>query len=197
MDIRQIRVDPRAYRQKYASAIREADEDTGCTIRSSYRLQHSVINCQNSARGMSRKIVEREPKQEEAEAEAQSTNRTEQRRGKKRRPISKQQSWHSPANNHPPCRKSEMRRRRTTSATDVQTRAIRTYGCRREISAVTTWVWRTVVGVGVGGAPCVDVVAGLQLRPLHPVRQQPHPCERRNSAGAASAAARRRGELVV
>jgi hypothetical protein len=32
----------------------------------------------------------------------------------------------------------------------------------------------TVVGVGVAGAPGVDVVAGLDLRPLHPVRQQPH-----------------------
>lgn len=33
---------------------------------------------------------------------------------------------------------------------------------------------RTVVGVGVAGAPGVDVVAGLHLRPLHTVRQQPH-----------------------
>ena len=33
---------------------------------------------------------------------------------------------------------------------------------------------RTVVGVGVAGAPGVDVVAGLDLRPLHPVRQQTH-----------------------
>jgi hypothetical protein len=30
------------------------------------------------------------------------------------------------------------------------------------------------VGVGVAGAPGVDVVAGLHLRPLHAVRQQPH-----------------------
>jgi hypothetical protein len=35
---------------------------------------------------------------------------------------------------------------------------------------------RTVVGVGVAGAPGVDVVAGLDLRPLHPLRQQPHRC---------------------
>jgi hypothetical protein len=34
---------------------------------------------------------------------------------------------------------------------------------------------RTVVGVGVDGPPCVDVVAGPDLRPLHPVGQQPHP----------------------
>jgi len=37
---------------------------------------------------------------------------------------------------------------------------------------------RTVVGVGVAGAPGVDVVAGLDLRPLHPVRQQTHVARR-------------------
>jgi hypothetical protein len=31
------------------------------------------------------------------------------------------------------------------------------------------------VGVGVDGPPRVDVVAGPDLRPLHPVGQQPHP----------------------
>jgi hypothetical protein len=56
---RQIRMDPKAYRQKYAAAVREADEDTDSGIRSSHRLQHSAISCQNSARGMSRKFVER------------------------------------------------------------------------------------------------------------------------------------------
>jgi hypothetical protein len=40
-------------------------------------------------------------------------------------------------------------------------------------------VLRTVVGVGVAGAPGVDVVAGLHLRPLHPLRQQPHRRRRR------------------
>jgi hypothetical protein len=39
---------------------------------------------------------------------------------------------------------------------------------------------RTVVGVGVAGAPGVDVVAGPHLRPLHPVRQQPHRRRRRS-----------------
>lgn len=32
----------------------------------------------------------------------------------------------------------------------------------------------TVVGVGVDGPPGVDVVAGLDLRLLHSLRQQPH-----------------------
>ena len=43
---------------------------------------------------------------------------------------------------------------------------------------------RTVVGVGVAGAPGVDVVAGLDLRPLHPVRQQTHVVSSRPSLPA-------------
>jgi hypothetical protein len=36
-----------------------------------------------------------------------------------------------------------------------------------------------VVGVGVDGPPGVDVIAGPDLRPLHPIRKQPHPRRRR------------------
>lgn len=38
---------------------------------------------------------------------------------------------------------------------------------------------RTVVGVGVHRPPCVDVIPRPDLRPLHPVRQQPHRRRRR------------------
>jgi hypothetical protein len=41
-----------------------------------------------------------------------------------------------------------------------------------------------VVGVGVDGPPGVDVVAGPDLRPLHPVRQKTHP--KSHPAAAAS-----------
>jgi hypothetical protein len=44
------------------------------------------------------------------------------------------------------------------------------------------------VGVGVDGPPGVDVVAGPDVRPLHPVRQQPHP--RRRLPGLRSASTR-------
>jgi hypothetical protein len=43
-----------------------------------------------------------------------------------------------------------------------------------------------VVGVGVDGPPGVDVVAGPDLRPLHPVRQKTHPKSQPAAAAASS-----------
>jgi hypothetical protein len=43
-----------------------------------------------------------------------------------------------------------------------------------------------VVGVGVDGPPGVDVVAGPDLRPLHPVRQKTHPKSQPAAAASSS-----------